>query len=82
MILLFSSGLVYLSYFSVLSRFNWVKHHFPEQFQRSILGGCLFIVAKDIGNLIYRYERIQQFRSRRVQSYSEILKKSYNNRRL
>ncbi|KAI7905489.1 uncharacterized protein BX663DRAFT_499905 [Cokeromyces recurvatus] len=55
-----------------LQKFKWVRHNFPEPFQRNVLGGCLFVVAKDIGNLIYKYERIRQFRSRRVKNYDEV----------
>jgi hypothetical protein len=58
----------------LLNKFKWVRHNFPEPFQRNVLGGCLFVVAKDIGNLVYKYERIRQHRSRRVKSYEEALK--------
>ncbi|GAA5800534.1 hypothetical protein HPULCUR_005969 [Helicostylum pulchrum] len=54
--------------------FSWVKQNFPDPFQRNVLGGCLFVVAKDIGNLLYKYERIRQHRSRRVKNYDEVQK--------
>ncbi|KAL9538630.1 hypothetical protein PS6_011502 [Mucor atramentarius] len=53
---------------------KWIRANFPEPFQRNVLGGCIFVVAKDIGNLIYKYERIRQYRSRRVKSYEEVIK--------
>ncbi|RCH97256.1 hypothetical protein CU097_006149 [Rhizopus azygosporus] len=56
----------------LLYKSKWIRHYFPETFQRNVLGGCLFVVAKDIGNLIYKYERIRQYRSRRVKSYDEV----------
>jgi hypothetical protein len=57
-----------------LKRFKWARENFPEPFQRNILGGCIFVVAKDVGNLIYKYERIRQHRSRRVKNYDEVVK--------
>ncbi|KAI9485952.1 MAG: hypothetical protein EXX96DRAFT_515643 [Benjaminiella poitrasii] len=62
----------------ILQKFKWVRNNFPEPFQRNILGGCLFVMAKDIGNLIYKYERIRQYRSRRVKNYTEIIKKHHH----
>jgi hypothetical protein len=58
-----------------LSRFKCVRDHFGGPFQRNILGGCIFILAKDVFNLIYRYERIRQYRSRHVMDYNEIIKR-------
>ncbi|KAI8876644.1 hypothetical protein K501DRAFT_261820 [Backusella circina FSU 941] len=58
-----------------LSRFKCVRDNFGGPFQRNILGGCLFILAKDIVNLLYRYERIRQYRSRRVMDYDEVIKR-------
>ncbi|KAL7313172.1 hypothetical protein PS15m_006951 [Mucor circinelloides] len=58
----------------ILNRSKWIRANFPEPFQRNVLGGCIFVVAKDIGNLIYKYERIRQYRSRRVKSYEEVIK--------
>ncbi|OAD75773.1 hypothetical protein PHYBLDRAFT_75850 [Phycomyces blakesleeanus NRRL 1555(-)] len=59
---------------SCLSRFKPVQKYFPDPFHRNILGGCLFVVAKDIANLVYKYERIRQRRSRHVRNYDEIKK--------
>ncbi|CAO3587940.1 unnamed protein product [Absidia cylindrospora] len=55
-----------------LSQVGWVCQHLPEPFHRNVFGGCLFVVIKDIGNLLYRYQRIRQFRSRRIQNFNEI----------
>ncbi|KAG2209925.1 hypothetical protein INT47_003360, partial [Mucor saturninus] len=65
---------------SGMGGFNWVKQNFPDPFQRNVLGGCLFVVAKDIGNLLYKYERIRQHRSRRVKNYEEVIKSSTRRR--
>lgn len=67
--------------YRLLSKFKWVRHNFPEPFQRNVLGGCLFVVVKDIGNLVYKYERIRQHRSRRVKSYEEALKTNSRKRK-
>ncbi|KAI9312938.1 hypothetical protein BX666DRAFT_788971 [Dichotomocladium elegans] len=56
---------------SCLNHVKWVRHYFPEPFHRNILGGCLFVVVKDMANLLYRYERLKQRRSRRVRNYNE-----------
>jgi hypothetical protein len=39
------------------------------------------VVVKDIGNLVYKYERIRQYRSRRVKNYDEVIKSNRNRRR-
>ncbi|ORZ01132.1 hypothetical protein BCR43DRAFT_486429 [Syncephalastrum racemosum] len=57
---------------SCLNHFKIVRQYFPEPFHRNVLGGCLFIVVKDIANLFYRYERIRQRQSRRVRNFDEI----------
>ncbi|KAF7725830.1 hypothetical protein EC973_009254 [Apophysomyces ossiformis] len=57
---------------SCLNHIRWVRQYFPDPFHRNLLGGCMFVVAKDIANLLYKYERIRQFRSRRVKNYNEI----------
>ncbi|KAL7315259.1 hypothetical protein PS15m_006731 [Mucor circinelloides] len=61
---------------SYLNHSRFVRRYFPEPFQRNILGGCLFVVAKDIANLFYRYERIRRRRSRRVVNYNEMKRRS------
>ncbi|KAG0165996.1 hypothetical protein DFQ30_007730, partial [Apophysomyces sp. BC1015] len=58
-----------------LNHIKFVRHYFPDAFHRNILGGCLFIIAKDIAKLLYKYERIRQSRSRRVKNYYELPKR-------
>ncbi|ORZ19625.1 hypothetical protein BCR42DRAFT_449342 [Absidia repens] len=55
-----------------LGQVNWIREKLPEPFHRNILGGCLFVVIKDAGNLLYRYQKVRQYRSRRIQNYKEI----------
>ncbi|KAG2172553.1 hypothetical protein INT44_002568 [Umbelopsis vinacea] len=54
---------------SCLSHLKVVRRIFPEPFHRNVLGGCLFVIAKDIANLMYRYEKVRQKQSRRIQEY-------------
>ncbi|SAM04136.1 hypothetical protein [Absidia glauca] len=54
-----------------LKYIKYVRHYFPETFHRNILGGCLYVVAKDMIVLLYRYERICQRRSRRIRSFDD-----------
>ncbi|KAI8092582.1 uncharacterized protein BX664DRAFT_327633 [Halteromyces radiatus] len=55
-----------------LSQVKWIRDRLPEPFHRNIIGGCLFVVIKDVGSLIYRYQKVRQYRSRRIRNYSEI----------
>ncbi|KAI7847268.1 hypothetical protein BDC45DRAFT_526598 [Circinella umbellata] len=57
---------------SCLNHMKWVRHYFPEPFQRNTLGGCLYVIIKDFTSLLYRCEKIRQRRSRRVRNYNEI----------
>ncbi|CAH1764652.1 13292_t:CDS:2 [Entrophospora sp. SA101] len=43
----------------------------PDSFHRNIIGGCLFIVLKDIVNLTYKYQRVINRRTRQIKNYSE-----------
>ncbi|KAI8575557.1 hypothetical protein K450DRAFT_261220 [Umbelopsis ramanniana AG] len=54
---------------SCLYHMKVVRRIFPEPFHRNVLGGCLFVIAKDIANLMYRYEKVRQKQSRRIQEY-------------
>ncbi|KAI9491994.1 hypothetical protein BDB00DRAFT_830683 [Zychaea mexicana] len=54
---------------SCLNHFKLVRQYFPEPYHRSFLGGCLFVVAKDMASLFYKYEKIRQRQSRRVLNY-------------
>ncbi|KAI9246953.1 hypothetical protein BDA99DRAFT_526577 [Phascolomyces articulosus] len=57
---------------SCLNQIKWVRHYFPEPFQRNTLGGCLYVIIKDFTSLVYRCEKIRQRRSRRVRNHNEI----------
>ncbi|CEP20117.1 hypothetical protein [Parasitella parasitica] len=61
---------------SYLSHSKFVRRYFPETFQRNVLGGCIFVAAKDIANLFYRYERIRRHRSRKIVNYNDIKRRS------
>ncbi|KAG2218049.1 hypothetical protein INT45_011930 [Circinella minor] len=54
---------------SCLNHFKLVRQYFPEPFHRNVLGGCLFVVVKDMASLFYKYEKIRQRQSRRVLNY-------------
>ncbi|RKP10201.1 hypothetical protein THASP1DRAFT_28002 [Thamnocephalis sphaerospora] len=56
---------------SLLGRIGFVRSRVTDPFNRSVLGGCLFIVAKDLINLLYKYQRVTHRRSRRVRDVSE-----------
>ncbi|CDS10028.1 hypothetical protein LRAMOSA02705 [Lichtheimia ramosa] len=51
---------------SMLNNFQFIRRYFPEPFHRNTLGGCLYVITKDIASLFYKYERLRQRRSRRV----------------
>ncbi|ORZ08933.1 hypothetical protein BCR42DRAFT_382145 [Absidia repens] len=55
----------------LLNQSKSIRRYLPEAFHRNVLGGCLFVVAKDLATLLYRYERICQRRSRRVRSFDD-----------
>lgn len=42
---------------------------------RSIIGGCLFVVLKDVVRIYCRFKMAQTFRKRRVQDYDKVLAK-------
>ncbi|KAI8097572.1 uncharacterized protein BX664DRAFT_326713 [Halteromyces radiatus] len=54
-----------------LKQIKYIRYYFPEAFHRNLLGGCLFVVAKDMAILLYRYKRILQRRSRRIRPFDE-----------
>ncbi|CAG8436148.1 9482_t:CDS:2 [Diversispora eburnea] len=56
---------------SLLGRFSFIRSRIPDTFHRNVLGGCLFIVFKDIVNLTYKYQRARHRRSRHVKNYVE-----------
>ncbi|CAG8582912.1 15762_t:CDS:2 [Racocetra persica] len=56
---------------SFLGRFSFIRSRIPDTFHRNVLGGCLFIVIKDIMNLTYKYQRAKHRRSRHIKNYTE-----------
>ncbi|CAG8688468.1 312_t:CDS:2, partial [Acaulospora morrowiae] len=56
---------------SFFGRFSFIRSRIPDTFHRNILGGCLFIVIKDIVNLTYKYQRAKHRRSRHIKNYVE-----------
>ncbi|KAI8880177.1 hypothetical protein K501DRAFT_151242, partial [Backusella circina FSU 941] len=52
-----------------LSYSKFIRKYLPEPFQRNVFGGCLFVIAKDVLNLYHKYERLKQYKSRKVVSY-------------
>ncbi|RIB14284.1 hypothetical protein C2G38_2195568 [Gigaspora rosea] len=56
---------------SFIGRFSFIRSRVPDTFHRNILGGCLFIVIKDIMNLTYKYQRAKHRRSRHIKNYTE-----------
>ncbi|CAB4382604.1 hypothetical protein RhiirA5_360396 [Rhizophagus irregularis] len=61
---------------SFLGKFPFVRGRIPDTFHRNILGGCLFIVFKDIMTLTYKYQRAKHRRTRHVREYSEFANES------
>ncbi|KAL7750661.1 hypothetical protein RI367_004003 [Sorochytrium milnesiophthora] len=46
-----------------------VSKHFPSQFLQSVLGGCVFVAAKDAATVYYVWRRRQLWLRRRVLDY-------------
>nr|CAG8609902.1 89_t:CDS:2 [Entrophospora candida] len=55
----------------LLGHFSFIRSRIPDSFHRNIIGGCLFIVLKDIVNLTYKYQRVINRRTRQIKNYSE-----------
>ncbi|EWC43801.1 hypothetical protein DRE_07310 [Drechslerella stenobrocha 248] len=53
----------------LLGRIPLIRKVLPEKFHRNILGGCLFVLIKDIFTLYYKYKRAKQRRSREIVNY-------------
>jgi hypothetical protein len=51
---------------TLLSQFGWFRSRVSEPFHRNLIGGCLFLLFKDMCKLLYTYQRVKQRRSRRV----------------
>ncbi|KAG0244545.1 hypothetical protein BGW41_007308 [Actinomortierella wolfii] len=56
---------------SLLGRFGFIKTRIPDSFHRNILGGCLFILAKDLASLYGTYQELKRRRVRRIREFSE-----------
>ncbi|KAI8824101.1 uncharacterized protein EV422DRAFT_518870 [Fimicolochytrium jonesii] len=54
---------------TLLGTIPWVRQKLPDPFHRNVLGGCLFILGKDVVSTIYRSQRRRQHRTRRVKEY-------------
>ncbi|KAG0364657.1 hypothetical protein BGZ54_007282 [Gamsiella multidivaricata] len=56
---------------SFLGHFSFVRTRIPDNFHRNILGGCLFVVIKDLASLVGTYQEMKRRRVRRIREYSE-----------
>lgn len=56
---------------SFLGNFSFIRARFPDTFHRNILGGCLFVVLKDLAGLVGTYQELKRRRVRRIREYSE-----------
>ncbi|KAF8938271.1 hypothetical protein BGZ58_001260 [Dissophora ornata] len=56
---------------SFLGHFTFIRTRIPDNFHRNILGGCLFVVIKDLAGLVGTYQEMKRRRVRRVREYSE-----------
>ncbi|KAI9593915.1 hypothetical protein BDF19DRAFT_446325 [Syncephalis fuscata] len=61
---------------SMLGRVGYVRSMVRDPFNRSILGGCLFVVVKDMIHLLYKRQRLNQRRSRRIRDISEMMEQT------
>ncbi|EPS38761.1 hypothetical protein H072_7496 [Dactylellina haptotyla CBS 200.50] len=55
----------------LLGKIPFIRKILPERFHRNILGGCLFVLIKDIFTLYYKYKRAKQRRSREILNYQK-----------
>ncbi|KAK6527069.1 hypothetical protein TWF281_010263 [Arthrobotrys megalospora] len=55
----------------LLGKIPLIRKMLPERFHRNILGGCLFVLIKDIFTLYYKYKRAKQRRSREIMNYQK-----------
>lgn len=54
---------------SLLGQWSYLRRRLKEPFHLNILGGCLFILFKDFYQLFYKYQRVKQYRSRRIRAF-------------
>ncbi|KAG0209752.1 hypothetical protein BGX28_009972 [Mortierella sp. GBA30] len=56
---------------SFLGHFSFIRTRIPDNFHRNVLGGCLFVVVKDVASLFGTYQEMKRKRVRRIREYSE-----------
>ncbi|KAK3824450.1 MAG: hypothetical protein JOS17DRAFT_751862 [Linnemannia elongata] len=56
---------------SFLGHISFVRMRIPDNFHRNILGGCLFVVVKDLAGLFGTYQELKRKRVRRIREYAE-----------
>ncbi|KAF9583825.1 hypothetical protein BGW38_008398 [Lunasporangiospora selenospora] len=56
---------------SMLGHFPFIRARLPDNFHRNILGGCLFVLVKDLAKLVGTYQELKRRRDRRVREYEE-----------
>ncbi|KAF9423043.1 hypothetical protein BGZ76_003696, partial [Entomortierella beljakovae] len=56
---------------SFLGHFSFFRTRIPDNFHRNLLGGCLFVVIKDLAGLVGTYQEMKRKRVRRIREYSE-----------
>ncbi|KAF9906966.1 hypothetical protein EC991_011441 [Linnemannia zychae] len=56
---------------SFLGHFSFVRTRIPDNFHRNILGGCLFVLVKDLAGLFGTYQEFKRKRVRRIREYAE-----------
>jgi hypothetical protein len=52
----------------ILYQVPFIRAKLTEPFHRNILGGCIFIVLKDLMGLFYKYQLLKRYRTRQVRS--------------
>lgn len=53
----------------LLSRFSWFSSRVTTPLYKNLIGGCLFILVKDAVQLLYKYQRLSQRKTRRIVEY-------------
>ncbi|GJJ73210.1 hypothetical protein EMPS_05568 [Entomortierella parvispora] len=56
---------------SFLGNFAFIRTRIPDNFHRNILGGCLFVLVKDLAGLFGTYQELKRKRVRRIREYAE-----------
>ena len=63
--------LLFIAWNSFLGNFAFVRTRIPDNFHRNILGGCLFVLVKDLAGLFGTYQEYKRKRVRRIREYAE-----------